>query len=629
VRSVNSFIYFWAELKRRNVFRAGLAWLAMGWLSIEIAARLFPTLGFPEAAIRWLIIGSGIAVLPVMVFTWLFQLTPDGLRRDRGPQSETPENARSGRRTDQLIIVLLLLALASSAVSRFVMPHRAAPVPQVAAPVERGPLRPMAPAGPVDPRSVAVLPFDSLNPGGGDDWFALGMAEELLNVLARVEGLRVSSRTSSFAFHDSTLGTREIARRLGVAHVVDGAVHRVGDRILINAQLTEAASDTVLWTARYEREFSDVFTLQEKIAQAVADALVESLGVRQVRVQAPTADLQAYELYLRGRQLFAQRGSALAGARRLLSEAVERDPEFAGAWATLAGAWYVSPAYSQEIDARKALEMAEQSADRALALDANEATALAVQARLAAERGARLEAASLIQRALALAPNDANTWVWQGLGQLEAGHIAAARESYERARELDPLSGLIVGWYGVTTALQGDVQAGTELLREAHGLGWVGPARFSLLKLALADGPSDEASRRFQDWVREDPRVSDALRPMHLVAEPAFRSPGARDQALQALHESAAIAPNYSWAGVLLMLGAHEAALEEALSDKDQSGWIFLLNLWHPQDRGFREQPGFMRLADQSGLAEFWRVNGAPDHCRLLEAPVRRLECQR
>jgi adenylate cyclase len=626
---MNAFLYFWAELKRRNVFRAGLAWLALSWLSIEIAARLFPALALPEMAIRWLIIGCGLAVLPVMLFAWLFQLTPEGLRRDRGPQTETPENARSARRTDQLIIVLLLLALASSAVSRFVLPHRAAPVPEAAAPAERGPLRPMAPAGPVDPRSVAVLPFDSLDANGGEEWFALGMAEELLNVLARVEGLRVSSRTSSFAFQGSTLGTREIARRLGVAHVVDGSVHRVGDRIRINTQLTAAADDTLLWTARYEREFSDVFTLQEEIAQAVADALVESLGVRQVRVQPATADLEAYELYLRGRQLFAQRGSALAGARRLLTEAVERDPDFARAWATLAGAWYVSPSYSQDIDAREALSRASESAERALALDPNDATALAVQARLAAERGDRLAAASLIQRALALAPNDANTWAWQGLGQLEAGHLEAARKSFERARGLDPLSGLTVGWYGVTTALQGDVPAGTALLREAHGLGWVGPARFWLLKLALADGPGEEASRRFQDWVREDPRIPDALRPAHLALEPAFRDAAARDEALRALQASAASGPAYSWASVLLMLGAHEAALEEALSDKDQSGWIFLLNLWFPQDRAFREQPGFMALAERSGLAEFWRAQGAPDHCQLLEAPVRRLECRR
>jgi hypothetical protein len=157
----------------------------------------------------------------------------------------------------------------------------------------------------------------------------------------------------------------------------------------------------------------------------------------------------------------------------------------------------------------------------------------------------------------------------------------------------------------------------------------VGPARFSLLKLALADGPGEEAARRFQDWVREDPRIPEALRPAHLAAEPGFRDAAARDQAVQALREAAAVAPDYSWAGVLLMLGAHEAGLEDALSDKDPSGWIFLLNLWYPQDRAFREQPGFMALAERSGLVEYWRVHGEPDHCRFLEAPARRLECQR
>jgi hypothetical protein len=192
---------------------------------------------------------------------------------------------------------------------------------------------------------------------------------------------------------------------------------------------------------------------------------------------------------------------------------------------------------------------------------------------------------------------------------------------------LDPLSGLTVGWYGVTTALQGDVQAGEALLREAHGLGWLGPARFSLLKLALADGPGEEAARRFQDWVREDPRIPEAMRPVHLSAEPGFRDAAARDSAVRALEAAATSAPDYSWASVLLMLGAHEEALDEALSDKDQSGWIFLLNIWYPQDQAFREQPGFMALAERSGLVEFWRVHGEPDHCRLLEAPVRRLEC--
>jgi adenylate cyclase len=624
---MNALLHFWSELKRRNVLRAGLAWLALSWLSIAIAAQLFPALDLPEAAIRWLIVGLGLMVFPVMLFAWLFELTPDGLRRDPGPEAEHPENARSARRTDQLIIVLVLLALAVTAVSRFVLEDPApAPAPEVR--VEPRPL-PQPPPGPVHPDSVAVLPFESLSPAGGDEWFALGMAEELLNVLARVEGLRVSSRTSAFAFRDSGLGVREVARRLGVAHVVDGSVQRVDDRIRINARLVAADDDTTLWSQSYDREFSDVFRLQQDIAQSVADALAESLGVRQVRVRAPTADLEAYELYLRGRQLFAQRGAALAGARRLLGEAVERDPEFAAAWSALAGAWYVSPSYSLEIDADEAYARAEEAAGRALALDRDEAAALAVQARLAAERGERLDAEALVQRSLRLAPNDANTWVWQGLGRLEAGHIDEARQSFERARLLDPLSGLSVGWLGVTTGLQGEIEAGKGLLREALALGWQGPARHYLLKFALADGAGPEAVGLYQDWVREDGRIPGSLRATHLELAPAIGDPARRDEALQAMRNARAIEPGHPWASVLLLLGEHEAALADALENDSYSGWILLLSTWYPQDRPFREHPMFMELADRSGLPEFWRVYGEPDHCRLVQAPVRRLECER
>jgi adenylate cyclase len=625
---MNALVQLWSELKRRNVFRAGLAWLALAWLSIEIAARLFPALGFPESTIRWLIIGLGLAVLPVMLFAWLFQLTPEGLRRDRGPQSETPENARSARRTDQLIIVLILLALASSAVSRFVLPEQVAPEP-VAGRDEARPLRPMAPPGPVHPHSVAVLPFDDLGPGGDDAWFALGMAEELLIVLARVEGLRVSSRTSSFAFQGSTLGLREIARRLGVAHVVDGSVQRLGERIRINAQLIEAASDKLLWSASYDREFSDLFALQQDIAQAVADALAESLGVRTVRVRAATADLEAYELYLRGRQLFAQRGTALPAARRILQQAVERDPQFAAAWGTLAAAWYVSPSYAPDVVVADAYALAEEAARRARALDPAETTALAVQARLAAERGDREEAERLIEEALRSSPSDVNSWVWRGLGRLEAGHIRAAHESFARARELDPFSGLSVGWTGVTTALQGEVEAGSALLREAHGLGWQGPARTYLLKLALAEGFNAETGARYLDWVREEGRIPESLRAAYLEIAPGVGDPTRIEASREAARRAMDADPDHGWANLLLILGMHEAALEDALHGELRSGWVFLLSHWFPQDRPLRELPRYLELAARSGLVAYWEVHGYPDHCRLVAAPEARLECVR
>lgn len=222
---------FFSELKRRNVLRAGLAWLALSWLLIAIADLLFPYLGFPDEAIRALIVGLLIALLPMLVLAWLFELTPRGLRFDRGPAGENPENRRTGRRLDQLTIVLILMALGISAVREFVVSEDLAPEPPTqtagSGQTDRAPQPaplPAAPPGPVDPRSVAVLPFANMSPDAENAFLAEGMAEEILNVLSRVEGLKVASRTSSFSFRDEAVGVREIGRRLGIAHVVDGSV---------------------------------------------------------------------------------------------------------------------------------------------------------------------------------------------------------------------------------------------------------------------------------------------------------------------------------------------------------------------------------------------------------------------
>jgi adenylate cyclase len=444
------------------VFRAGLAWLALSWLLIAIADMLFPAFGFPDAVVRWLIIGLALGLFPVLLFAWLFELTPQGLRLDRGPQSETPENARSARRTDQLTIVLLLLAVGFSAVKQFVLPQRVTPPAQVQVPATPPPPapapdpRPPAPAGPVDPRSIAVLPFANLSPDPANAYLADGMAEEILNVLARVEGLKVASRTSSFSLRDQRVGVREIGRQLGVANVLDGSVRRQDDQLRITAQLVSAETDQQVWSGSFDRQLTDIFTLQEEIAQAITDALADTLGVRTVEVRRATTDLEAYELYLRGRQLFAQRGASLPAARQLLEQATAADPRFAEAWATLAGVLYVTPSYSAELSGAEAAQLAADAAARALVLLPDQPDALAVSARLAAERGERVAAAGLIERALQADPNNANSWMWRGLGLIEAGHIRTAWESFERAQRLDPLSGIHFGWIGAVQLFEGD-----------------------------------------------------------------------------------------------------------------------------------------------------------------------------
>jgi len=629
---------FWTELKRRNVLRAGLAWLALSWLLIVIADLLFPYLGFPDEAIRALILGLLMALLPVMVLAWLFELTPRGLRLDQGPGGGNPENQRTGRRIDQLTLVLILLALSTSAVREFVVPEGVEPKPEAqTADSERtgrapqAASLPAAPPGPVDPHSVAVLPFANMSPDTENAFLADGMAEEILNVLSRVEGLKVASRTSSFSFRDEAVGVREIGRRLGIAHVVDGSVRRQGDRVRIAAQLVEAATDQQLWAGSFDRELTDIFALQEDIAQAVVDsmaaALADTLGMRTVRVRRATDNLQAYELYLRGRQLFAQRGASLMPARELLRQAVELDPGFAEAWAVLAGVEYVLPSYFAEVPSVDASQRAAEAAKKALARVDDEPDALAVSTRLAADQGRRTEALEFADRALEQDPNNANTWMWKGLTLIEAGHVDAAGDCFERARQLDPLSGIYYGWLGATEVIGGNHEAAEEHLERAHALGWRGAASAWRLKLALnRHGFGDQARNAFQDWVHDDERIDDRARAVYREMAPAMADPEQRVAALDHLDAAMTDMPNKDWTNLLLFLGLHDAAVEEALRPKPPSGQIVLMMIWTPFDKAFREHPDFMRVAEDAGLLAFWRQHGWPDHCRMGN---QKLECSR
>ncbi|HEY9143810.1 MAG TPA: hypothetical protein VIM90_07250, partial [Arenimonas sp.] len=343
-----------------------LAWLALSWLLLAMANLLFPALGLPLSGVQWVVWVLLLALLPTLWFAW----------RRGGAPVDPEHGARAARRIDQMIVVLALAALSLTLLRQFIIGH--GPEPGIAAgppaPVEAAPVA----TRPVDPHSIALLPFVNMSADPEQEYFSDGLSEELINVLARVPGLKVTSRSSSFLFRETELGSREIAAQLGVANLVSGSVRRQGDSVRISAQLVDAASEQLLWSATFDRQLEDIFRVQEEISQAIADALATSLGVRRVEVAPATQDLQAYELYLRGRQLFALRGSNLESARSLILQAVERDPAFADAWATLASIEYVMPSYlatpTDEASAR-----ADAAAGRALALVPELPAALAVR----------------------------------------------------------------------------------------------------------------------------------------------------------------------------------------------------------------------------------------------------------
>ena len=336
-----------------------------------------------------------------------------------------------------------------------------------------------------------------MSPDPENEYFADGISEELLDVLSDVDGLKVASRTSSFAFKGKDVNIGEVARTLGVAHVLEGSVRKQGRRVRITAQLIDTGSDQHLWSETYDRQLDDIFAVQEEIARSIAGALSGPMGLAvgasKVEVAQATGDLQAYEAYLRGRQLFHQRGAGLVDARRLLEDAVERDPAFAPAWAILSAVYGTMASYGA-LDETDSDILARRAAERARELDDTLGLPYAVLGQSAAEGGRPLEGLEMFDRAIERDPADSTPHLWRGLLHLAVGHLAAAEADFKRAVEMDPLSAINHGWYGAVLGMRGKRAEGDALLERAQKLGWAS-AGFLQGPFALADGDRASAER--------------------------------------------------------------------------------------------------------------------------------------
>lgn len=252
-----------------------------------------------------------------------------------------------------------------------------------------------------------------------------------------------------------------------------------------------------------------------------------------------------------------------------------------------------------------------------------------VRSRLAADAGQRVQALALIERALALDPNNANSWMWKGLTLIETGHVRAAREAFAFGHQLDPLSGIHFGWLGVSELIEGETAAAKLNLERAHARGWRGPASAWLLKLALHGDDREQIAHRYADWLRDDGRIVDSARPAHEAVAAAVYDPAQHEAAHATLLRAVAALPDYDWTNLMLYAGLTDAAIDEALRVKPASGQILLMMIWSKADLPFRSHPRFPELAERLGLPAFWAEHGPPDHCRSLEQPNPRLECDR
>ena len=417
------------ELKRRNVIRIAILYLVSSWVLLQLADVLTSLLNAPEAAGSIVVMLLILGFIPALIFAWVYEMTPEGLKREVNVDRSQSQTPRTGKKINTVIVVLLVIAIGGLIADRLI------PEPGVEADVV---LAESAEA-PIDSLSIAVLPFADLSQDQDQRYFTDGLSEELLNLLVRVDDLHVASRTSSFAYRGSTLSVPEISKALRVGHILEGSVRKDGDRIRITAQLIEAETDRHLWSENFDRELVDIFAIQDEIANAIVGQLTGKLGVgaeRAVSVDAATENLDAYEMYLTARELFLNR-SELPESIRLYKEAIELDPSFARAWEGLAAVEAVANDWiPDDIDHHP---LAREAAEKALALNPDLSMPLAVLGSYASEADRDfIRGIDYLNAAIEKDPKNTTAWLWLGIRQYSLGFFDEAIKSLRTCLSIDP-----------------------------------------------------------------------------------------------------------------------------------------------------------------------------------------------
>jgi TolB-like protein len=333
---------FFQELKRRNVVRVGIAYVLLGWVVMQGADFLLDLVGAPEWVIRVFAI-AGLVGLPfALFFSWAFELTPEGIKRESEIDRTQSIAPQTGRKLDRVIIVFLVLAIAALVVERLVnLPDATPTVPTAQTPAEEISDAVSSGLQTASRQSVAVLPFIAMSNGPDDGYFADGLTEEILNALAQLPELLVTARTSAFTFKDQDLPVQEIATRLGVANIVEGSVRRSGDRLRVTAQLIRASDGFHLWSNNYDSSSADTIAVQEDIAEKIAIALDVVLDEhrRELMQRNGLRDVEAFIAFQRGLEIAdkAHSGSektavGLVQANRFFDDVLQRVPNFSAAW---------------------------------------------------------------------------------------------------------------------------------------------------------------------------------------------------------------------------------------------------------------------------------------------------------
>ncbi len=456
----------WRELKRRRVVRAGIAYAVVGWVVLQAAEITFEPLNLPPWAMTWTVLGVVLGFPVVLVLSWFFDVSRRGITREHGV---------AGAAGAAFAVAMVLLAVAGVAwwLHGFYAPSKA----------DQSNTSMSADVTPntAPPNSIGVLPFNDLSPGADQGFLADGIAEQLLDRLARNDGLQVAARTSSFALRGLAQDMRALGRQLGVRWLLEGSLRKAEGRVRVTAQLIDTRDGFHVWSDTYERSDQDLFALQDEVAVAIADELSSRIKgvIAEAPTEADTTNSDALQAYLQGRQEWRQRtAGSLERAESLFRKAVDLDPEFARAWSGLADTYLLQTGYGRRSD-QEAIGLAEPAA----------------------------------VKAVVLRPKLGEAWATLGLLRLTAGQYKAARSSLEEAMNLDPRYEMAPMWLAMVYTHLGQLDKRRDVLMKAIELNPLEPViNVNLAEMMASGGDREGARAQLQRVLAITPNEASLLR---------------------------------------------------------------------------------------------------------------------
>ena len=622
---------FFEELKRRNVFRVGIAYAVSAWILLQIVDLVLENIAAPEWVMQVFMLAVAIGFPLALLFAWAFEMTPEGIKLEKDVDRSTSITEQTGQKMNRGIIIALAIAVVLLLIDRFRPEAVQAPDPAIAVTTQAvDSFLTEEPVPETDEKSIAVLPFVDMSPDGDQAYFADGISEEILNVLVKTHSLKVAGRTSSFQFRGRNEDLRVIGDQLGVEHILEGSIRKANNRVRITAQLVKADDGFHLWSETYDRELTDIFAIQDEIARSITDALAIELNLadaEQSLVSVSTGNMDASDRDLEARGLIAQRVD-FPRAIKLLNEATQLDPRFAEGWAANAQAHTLAPYYIG-FPREKASDQAEAMALKALEINPDLSMAHSVLGDVYRDRFEWRKATDSYMRALTLNPDDieANEQYAQMLWR--ASYFGEALKYSARAVELDPLSWLNLTVHATLRYATGDRTGGwADMVRalEMCGDNRDFPSRHAInmslsegnieraidIITALADSPVFKAkspllNKRYEEFIpllnsREDTLEYLANHQDNSMYTGVF-SPWALDLFWAAYYG------DYDLAEEIMVAGS---GLDQQLGILDTSWFNY------PIINPLRNTESYKDLIRKINLDDYWRENGFPANCRPI-----------